>query len=118
MNEDGFKQHFGKYPITDTRLFANRRIGYVGYKTSEDAAKAVKYFNRTFIRMSKIAVELARPVCLFSNRDINLPPTNCVRRLEKRQLGNNINNNTIPMARLLLPLLPMLRQSPPKLPTH
>lgn len=63
MNEDGFKQHFGKYPITDTRLFANRRIGYIGYKTPEDAAKAVKYFNRTFIRMSKIAVELARPVC-------------------------------------------------------
>lgn len=63
MNEEDFKKHFGKYPITDTRLFPQRRIGYVGYKTPEDAVKAVKYFNKTFIRMSKIAVELARPVC-------------------------------------------------------
>lgn len=63
MGEDDFKKHFGKFAITDTRLFPQRRIGYVGYKTPEDAAKAVKYFNKTFIRMSKIAVELARPVC-------------------------------------------------------
>lgn len=62
MNEEDFKKHFGKYSITDTRLFPQRRIGYVGYTTPEDAVKAVKYFNRTFIRMSKIAVELARPV--------------------------------------------------------
>lgn len=65
MNDIDFKKHFGKYAITDTRLFPQRRIGYVGYKTPEDAAKAVKYFNRTFIRMSKIGVELARPVRLL-----------------------------------------------------
>ncbi|KAG9805117.1 RNA-binding domain-containing protein, partial [Aureobasidium melanogenum] len=62
MSEADFKKHFGKYEVTDARLFPQRRIGYVGYKSPEDAQKAVKYFNRTFIRMSKIGVELARPI--------------------------------------------------------
>lgn len=67
ITEEDFKKHFGsKWDITDSRLFAQRRIGYVGYNTPEDAAKAVKYYNRTFIRMSKIAVELARPVRIYS----------------------------------------------------
>lgn len=66
MNEAEFRKHFGsKYEVTDARLFPQRRIGYVGYKSPEDAQKAVKYFNRTFIRMSKIGVELARPVRRF-----------------------------------------------------
>jgi len=63
ISEEEFKSHFGaKFETTDTKLIPHRRIGYVGFKTPEDAAKAVKYFNRTFIRMSKIGVELARPV--------------------------------------------------------
>lgn len=63
ISEDEFKKHFGATAtITDAKLISHRRIGYVGYKTPEDAAKAVKYFNRSFIRMSKIGVEIARPV--------------------------------------------------------
>jgi multiple RNA-binding domain-containing protein 1 len=63
LTEDDFRSHFSKNrDITDVRFFQARRIGYVGYKTPEDAVKAVKYFNRSFIRMSKINVELARPV--------------------------------------------------------
>ena len=63
ITESEFAQYFSqKYQITDAKLFANRRIGYVGYKTPEDAQKAVKYFNKSFIRMSRIGVELARPV--------------------------------------------------------
>lgn len=63
ISEEDFKKHFGAISqITDAKLIPHRRIGYVGYKTPEDAAKAVKYFNRSFIRMSKIGVELARPV--------------------------------------------------------
>lgn len=63
ISEDEFKKHFSaKHEITDAKLIPHRRIGYVGYKTAEDAAKAVKYFNRSFIRMSKIGVEIARPV--------------------------------------------------------
>lgn len=58
-----FKKHFGQNStITDAKIFPNRRIGYVGYKTPEDAQRAVKYFNKSFIRMSRIGVELARPV--------------------------------------------------------
>jgi multiple RNA-binding domain-containing protein 1 len=63
ITEEDFKKHFSATAaITDAKLISNRRIGYVGYKTPEDAANAVKYFNRSFIRMSKIGVELARAV--------------------------------------------------------
>ncbi|KAH8679794.1 hypothetical protein BGZ60DRAFT_400689 [Tricladium varicosporioides] len=63
ISEEEFKKHFGaKIPVTDAKLIGHRRIGYIGYKTPEDATKAVKYFNRSFIRMSKIGVELARPI--------------------------------------------------------
>jgi multiple RNA-binding domain-containing protein 1 len=63
FSEEDFKKHFSaKSEITDAKLIAHRRIGYVGYKTPEDAEKAVKYFNRSFIRQSKIGVEIARAV--------------------------------------------------------
>ncbi len=67
FSENEFKAHFSKFSVpTDTRFFASRRIGYVGYRTPEDAAKAVKYFNKSFIRMSRIGVEMARPVWFIS----------------------------------------------------
>ncbi len=60
---EDFKAHFSKQAnVTDMKLLPHRRIGYVGYKTPEDAAKAVKYHNKTFIRMSRIGVEFARSV--------------------------------------------------------
>lgn len=64
ITEADFKKHFsfGGREVTDARLFANRRIGYIGYKTPEDAQSAVKYFNKTFVRMSRIGVEVARPI--------------------------------------------------------
>jgi multiple RNA-binding domain-containing protein 1 len=63
ISEEEFKKHFSsKSAITDAKLIPHRRIGYIGYKSPEHAAKAVKYFNKSFIRMSKIGVELARPV--------------------------------------------------------
>lgn len=64
FTEDDVRKHFAQFPVTDVKFFPHRRIGYVGYKTPEDAAKAVKYFNKTFIRMTKIFVEIARPVRL------------------------------------------------------
>jgi multiple RNA-binding domain-containing protein 1 len=66
INEADFRKHFSSKgrEITDIKLIPKRRIGYVGYKTPEDAAKAVKYFNRSYIRMSRIAVEIARPVSI------------------------------------------------------
>jgi multiple RNA-binding domain-containing protein 1 len=63
LSEDDFQRHFSKiHPITDARLLRQRRIGYVGYRSPEAAESAVKYFNKTFIKMSKIGVELARSV--------------------------------------------------------
>ena len=63
FSPDDFRKHFSKQSaITDAKAIPHRRIGYVGYKTPEDAAKAVKYHNKSFIRMSKISVELARSV--------------------------------------------------------
>lgn len=63
IREEDFQKHFAQLAKpTDIKLIPRRRIGYVGYRSGEEAAKAVKYFNRSFIRMSKIGVELARPV--------------------------------------------------------
>jgi multiple RNA-binding domain-containing protein 1 len=65
FTEDEFRNHFsqnGKRDVTDAKFFPRRRIGYVGFRTPEDAQKAVKYFNKTFIRMSRIGVEIATPI--------------------------------------------------------
>ncbi|KAI3322704.1 MRD1-like protein [Xylariaceae sp. AK1471] len=63
INETELRKHFStKGHVSDTKCFPHRRIGYVGYKTPEEAAEAVRYFNRTFIRMSRINVELAKPI--------------------------------------------------------
>lgn len=64
ITEADFRKHFatGGREVTDIKLIPKRRIGYVGYKTPEDAAKAVKFFNRSYIRLSKISVEIARPI--------------------------------------------------------
>ncbi|KAF1923653.1 multiple RNA-binding domain-containing protein 1 [Didymella exigua CBS 183.55] len=72
FTEDDVRKHFAKFPVTDVKFFPHRRIGYVGYKTTEDAAKAVKYFNKTFIRMTKINVEIARPLLPKSRRQIKV----------------------------------------------
>lgn len=70
FSEDDVRKHFGslKLPVTDVKYFPHRRIGYVGYKTPEDAAKAVKYFNKTFIKLTKIYAEIARPVGTLRSR--------------------------------------------------
>ncbi|OHE92724.1 RNA recognition domain-containing protein [Colletotrichum orchidophilum] len=64
ITDADFRQHFsaGGREVTDVKVIPQRRIGYVGFKTAEVAAKAVKYFNRSYIRMSRINVELARPI--------------------------------------------------------
>src|ERR1700761_7850110 len=59
------RSHFaasGKYTVTDAHFIPDRRIAFVGFSNHEDAKQAVQYFNRTFVRMSKISVTLAKPV--------------------------------------------------------
>ncbi|KAF2128123.1 RNA-binding domain-containing protein [Dothidotthia symphoricarpi CBS 119687] len=70
FTEDDVRKHFAKFPVTDVKFFPHRRIGYVGYKTPEDAAKAVKYFNKTFIKLTKIYAEIARPI---SDKELPTP---------------------------------------------
>ncbi|KAJ2996612.1 hypothetical protein NUW58_g913 [Xylaria curta] len=63
INETELRKHFStKGHVSDIKCFPQRRIGYVGFKTPQEAVAAVKYFNRSFIRMSRINVELARPI--------------------------------------------------------
>ena len=63
MHAEEFRKHFSKHSaITDVKFMPHRRIGYVGYKSPKDAASAVKYHNKSFIRTSRIGVEIARSV--------------------------------------------------------
>ena len=62
MTAEAFRTHFSNLaPATDSKFIPHRRIGYVGYRTPEDAARAVKYHNKSFIGMSRIGVEVAQP---------------------------------------------------------
>ncbi|KAJ9247378.1 hypothetical protein DTO207G8_8158 [Paecilomyces variotii] len=61
-NEDLGKHFSSRFTVTDAHVIPKRRIGFVGFKNAEAAKQAADYFNRTFIRMSKISVEIARPV--------------------------------------------------------
>jgi RNA recognition motif-containing protein len=55
--------HFaGRYQITDAVVVPDRRIGFVGFRNYTLAKSAIKYFDKTYIRMSKISVEMAKPV--------------------------------------------------------
>ena len=66
---EDFRKHFShQFPITDAKFLQHRRIGYVGYKTPEDAAKVVRYFHKSFMGMAKLSVELAKPVEEFDQR--------------------------------------------------
>ncbi|KAK0618016.1 multiple RNA-binding domain-containing protein 1 [Bombardia bombarda] len=64
ITEAEFRKHFSAEgrEATDVKLIPRRHIGFVGYKSHEDAQRAVKYFNRSFIRMSRIAVDIATPI--------------------------------------------------------
>ena len=40
----------------------SRRFAFVGFKTIEDATKALKFFDKTFFDTSRLKVEVALPV--------------------------------------------------------
>ncbi|GAB1310294.1 Multiple RNA-binding domain-containing protein 1 [Madurella fahalii] len=70
ISEAEFRKHFSAEgrEVTDVKLIPHRRIGFVGYRSHEDAARAVKYFNKSFIRMSRVAVDLAKPIADSASR--------------------------------------------------
>ncbi|CAK7269527.1 Multiple RNA-binding domain-containing protein 1 [Sporothrix epigloea] len=80
ITEDQLRKHFsgGNRHITDLKLIARRRIAFIGYRSSDEAKDAVRYFNRSFIRMSKLSVEVAKPIS-----DPTLPTAYKMRRLHE-----------------------------------
>ncbi len=55
--------HFaGRYQITDAVVIPDRRIGFVGFRNYTLAKSAIKYFDKTYLRMSKISVQMAKAV--------------------------------------------------------
>lgn len=74
FSNDDLRKHFStRYQVTDAHVIPKRRIGFVGFKTPTLAQDAANYFNKTYIRMSKIAVEMARPVRIPSHSH-HFPP--------------------------------------------
>jgi multiple RNA-binding domain-containing protein 1 len=78
ISEAEFRKHFSAQgrEVTDVKLIPHRRIGFVGYKSHDDAARAVKYLNRSFIRMSRVSVDLAKPVSATSAPQLVRSATN------------------------------------------
>ncbi|ODH29897.1 hypothetical protein ACO22_03662 [Paracoccidioides brasiliensis] len=63
FSNDDLRKHFSiRFQVTDAHVIPKRRIGFVGFKTPSLAQDAVDYFNKSYIRMSKIVVEMARPI--------------------------------------------------------
>ncbi|OJJ47802.1 hypothetical protein ASPZODRAFT_151243 [Penicilliopsis zonata CBS 506.65] len=63
FSNEQLRKHFAsRYQVTDAHVLSKRRIGFVGFKSPEVAQQAANYFNRTYVKMSKISVEIARPV--------------------------------------------------------
>ncbi|KAK9472654.1 uncharacterized protein V1510DRAFT_416531 [Dipodascopsis tothii] len=66
LSDERFRKHFADHSsITDAKLMRtksgqSRRFGFIGLRSAEDAEEAVKYFNRTFIDMSRIDVAIAK----------------------------------------------------------
>ncbi|KAJ5183411.1 hypothetical protein N7492_001027 [Penicillium capsulatum] len=62
-SNDQLRNHFaGRFQVTDAHVLPKRRMGFVGFKSHDAAQQAVQYFNRTYMKMSKITVDLARPI--------------------------------------------------------
>jgi len=81
--------HFGsQLKVTDAHVLADRHIGFVGFTDSASAKNAARHFNKTYIRMSKITVDLARPVGVSRDSAGNAAPLS-----QRRQAtGNNETN--------------------------
>ncbi|KAL4989503.1 hypothetical protein BDW68DRAFT_156435 [Aspergillus falconensis] len=63
LSNDQLKKHFAtRFQVTDAHVLPKRRIGFVGFKSPEVAQQAVSYFNKTYMKMSKISVDIAKPI--------------------------------------------------------
>ncbi|KAL4972684.1 hypothetical protein BDW66DRAFT_169407 [Aspergillus desertorum] len=70
LTNDQLKKHFAtRFQVTDAHVLPKRRIGFVGFKSSEVAQQAVSYFNKTYMKMSKISVDIAKPIDAEASHD-------------------------------------------------
>ncbi|KAM9858988.1 putative RNA-binding protein 19 isoform 2-T2 [Aulostomus maculatus] len=66
MREERFRSMFAAFgTVTDCSLkFTKegkfRKFGFVGFKTEEDANKALKHFNKSFVDTSRVTVEMCK----------------------------------------------------------
>ncbi|XP_053938393.1 probable RNA-binding protein 19 [Cuculus canorus] len=66
MKEDRFRKLFAAFgPLTDcclkfTKDGKFRKFGFIGYRSEDEAQKALNHFNRSFIDTSRITVELCK----------------------------------------------------------
>ncbi|NXF94264.1 RBM19 protein, partial [Eubucco bourcierii] len=67
LKEDRFRKLFGAFgTLTDcclkfTKDGKFRKFGFVGYKSEDEAQRALNHFNKSFIDTSRITVELCKP---------------------------------------------------------
>ncbi|KAJ5679149.1 Multiple RNA-binding domain-containing protein 1 [Penicillium macrosclerotiorum] len=87
-SNDQLRNHFAsRFTVTDAHVLPRRRMGFVGFKSNEVANQAVSYFNRTYMKMSKITVDLARP--------IDYKPTENNHPTRKRDAASNISSDSV-----------------------
>ncbi|RKP24254.1 hypothetical protein SYNPS1DRAFT_23656 [Syncephalis pseudoplumigaleata] len=66
LTEERLREHFAAQgEVTDVRLMrtakgVSRRFAFIGYKTEQEAHKAIAHFHGTFIDTSRIVVEQAK----------------------------------------------------------
>ncbi|KAJ5758144.1 uncharacterized protein N7511_006838 [Penicillium nucicola] len=71
-SNDQLKKHFStRFQVTDAHVLPKRRMGFVGFKSHEAAQQAVTHFNRTYMKMSKISVDIARPIESNAAEDVH-----------------------------------------------
>ncbi|CAH9138526.1 unnamed protein product [Cuscuta epithymum] len=68
VSKDRLREHFSlKGEITDIKLIhtqdgKSRQVGYVGYRTDQEAGEALKYFDKSFMDTCRISCEIAHKV--------------------------------------------------------
>lgn len=76
FTSDQLAAHFGsQFDVTDAHVITERRIGFVGFRDTQTAQNASKHFNKSYIRLSKITVDLAKPVQFSRDGDGKSVPT-------------------------------------------
>ncbi|KAE8351156.1 hypothetical protein BDV28DRAFT_137689 [Aspergillus coremiiformis] len=87
-SNDQLRKHFAsRFPVTDAHVLPKRRIGFVGLKTPGAAKEAAKYFNKTYLKMSKILVDIAKP--------IDSEPAPATHKAEKADKADSAAENTL-----------------------